>query len=260
MTWRGKRQLIALSVVALPFLIVAIWTIFLLSPEATCTDNRKNQGEVQIDCGGPCGPCELKHPKSLTLYWARVVKAKADSYDVAAEIENTNEVLSSGKINYEVLLMSGDVPVAIRRGSTYIFAQEKTHIIESNIETSRTPDGVDIKILTPEWVYRTDIKPNLVVDRREYKIEESEGKKQSVVEAIISNRTPLGFREVEVRVILLSKENNLVGVKKTVIDNLAPGQKQSVRLPWPEELEGEVTNIIVEPRVNVFESDAIMRP
>ncbi|MEM4397335.1 MAG: hypothetical protein QW757_01770 [Candidatus Woesearchaeota archaeon] len=39
--------------------------------EPTCNDNFKNQGEEQIDCGGPCPPCEkptLEKPSTIAIF------------------------------------------------------------------------------------------------------------------------------------------------------------------------------------------------
>jgi hypothetical protein len=42
--------------------------------EPTCTDNFKNQGEEEVDCGGPCPPCEhptLEKPSTIAIFMVR---------------------------------------------------------------------------------------------------------------------------------------------------------------------------------------------
>ncbi|MEM4397605.1 MAG: hypothetical protein QW757_03210, partial [Candidatus Woesearchaeota archaeon] len=42
--------------------------------EPTCNDGFKNQGEEQIDCGGPCQPCEkpsLEKPSTIAIFLAK---------------------------------------------------------------------------------------------------------------------------------------------------------------------------------------------
>src|SRR3989338_4310772 len=110
-SWRVRRQLIILLIFATPLAVVTFWAFSKFLPEASCTDNRKNQEELGVDCGGPCGPCELKDPKPVALYWTRVVPVRENSYDIAVEIENVNEVLSSADVEYEFTLRDNLGPI-----------------------------------------------------------------------------------------------------------------------------------------------------
>lgn len=262
MFWRRRRQIVAVLIVLLPTAGAGVWFFYsIVATPPSCVDNRKNQGETAVDCGGPCESCELKNPKPIVLHWARVVRVRKNSYDVAAEIENANEVLSSAKLDYEFVLRDDTVPIAVREGSTFLLAQEKTKVLEGNLSTTRDPTKVEFKIKSVKWEARKEFEPNILVEKREYKIEaDDKGKKYSVVEAILINKTALSFRTVAVQIILLDENGNLVGVNKTIIENFRSGERTIVRLPWPEELPGEVVGVIVEPRVNLFDSTVILRP
>jgi hypothetical protein len=41
------------------------FSIFQDSTSPTCTDNKQNQGEAGVDCGGPCKPCATCHDKIM---------------------------------------------------------------------------------------------------------------------------------------------------------------------------------------------------
>lgn len=259
-SWRARRQLIGLLIAAIPLILLGFWLFPKILPEPACFDNRKNQGEVEIDCGGPCAPCELRNPKTVTLFWSKAVPVGPSIYDVAAEVENQNEVLSAKKLEYEFTLFDAIGPVAIRRGRTFLFAQERLHLIEVGLGTTREPTRVEVKILKADWELRQDPKPNILVERRDYLVEEADNRRKSVVEAVISNRATLGFKEVEARVVLLDRNENLVGANRVIIENFLAGERRAVRFFWPEELPGEAATIIVEPRVNVFDPSIILRP
>lgn len=260
MTWRVKRQLIILLIAATPFVAVGLFIFIRSLPAPSCTDNTKNQGELGVDCGGPCGPCELKNPKPLTLFWARVVPVREGVYDVAAEIENENEVLSSQNVEYEFTLFDDFGPVAFRKGKTFLFAQERMHVTEANIVASRIPNRVSFKVVKVDWQFRKEPKPNIVVEKRDYRIEEHGGRKQSVLDTTIINRASLDFRSAEVTALLLNAEGNLLGANRITIEVIAAGARRDFRFLWPREIAETPVQIIVEPRINIFDSTTIIKP
>lgn len=259
-SWRAKRQLIIVSIPALLILSLGFLFFQRFLPEPTCFDNKKNQGELGIDCGGLCGPCELKNPKSIEVFWARAVLARPQNYDVASEIRNPNEVLYSSSMEYEFTLFDDFGLVARKVGRAFILPQERTHVIEANLNTTREPSRVEFKILNMDWQFKKLEQPNLVVERRDYKIIDADGKKQSLVEASILNKTPFNFREVVVNFAVLEKDGNLLGANKVLLENLLAGSRQVIKSIWPQELKGRAVTIIVEPRVNFFDPTIIIKP
>lgn len=259
-SWRVKRQLIVIFIPAL--LILGLGFLFFqrFLPELTCFDNKKNQSELGIDCGGPCGPCELKNPKSLETFWAKAVLVRPQTYDVAAEIRNPNEVLSSARVEYEFFLFDNFGLVARKVGRTFILPQERTHIIEANLNTTREPSRVEFRVSNIDWQFKKQERPNLIVERRDYKVVDMEGKKQSLVEASILNRSPFNFKEALVNFVVLDEQGNLLGTNKILVENLLAGSRQVIKSIWPQELIGEIATISVEPRVNFFDPAVIIKP
>jgi hypothetical protein len=43
--------------------------ISLPAPEPTCFDQVQNQGEEDIDCGGPCIPCTVEEASKSKSFW-----------------------------------------------------------------------------------------------------------------------------------------------------------------------------------------------
>ncbi|QQG45391.1 MAG: hypothetical protein HYW89_00420 [Candidatus Sungiibacteriota bacterium] len=260
LSWRARKQLtvlliIAVIIVGLGFLIVPKFL-----PEATCFDNKKNKNEFDIDCGGSCAPCELRNPKPLSIFWTRAVIARPGTYDVAAEAQNLNEELSSANVEYEFSLFDGLGLISRKTGKTFILPQERLHLIETNLVTTRAPNRVELRILNAEWQVNQVDKPNLIVERRDYKVMEENGLKQSVIEVSIFNRSVPDYRKVEVNFTVLDKEGNLLGVNKVLLEDLFSNSRKVVKSIWPEELRGVADTIIIEPRVNVFDPSAIQRP
>lgn len=257
LTWRAERQVITLAIVASALLGMIAFVVFRVYPAPTCFDNRKNQNETGIDCGGHCIPCELKNPKSVDLIWARVIPVRADSYDAAAEIRNANEVLGARTLEYEFTLFDGYGVIARKTGKTFLFPQERLHVIETDLATSRRPDRIEFRVLGVEWeLAKSEDMPNVVVERRDYRTTEEGGRKKSIVEASILNKMSVSYKKLEINFIVLDAMGNALGVNKVQLENLGANSRKIVTAIWPEELLGDVVRVDVEPRVNIFDAEA----
>lgn len=259
-SWRIRRQFLVFLIIALPFAAIGFYFVKNVLPQASCFDNRQNQGELGVDCGGPCIPCELKTPKKVELFWARAVLVKPNFYDLVAFVRNPNSILVSPKVEYEFALFDEFGLVSRKIGETFLLADERLHVIEPAIETKRIPTRVEFKVTNASWELKKEEQPNLIVERREYKIVEDNGRRQSVVEASIFNRSLFNLREVEVFFSLTDRDGNTLGVNKVLLENLDSDRGKIVKSIWPEELRGEIVVIDVEPRVNVFDSTVILKP
>lgn len=260
LSWRARRQLSAIFVVVLFIGVVLALNIKRFIPAPTCFDNKKNQGEVEVDCGGPCAPCELRNPKPIGVFWARAVPIRQNNYDVAAFIQNPNEVLASANITYEFALFDSLGEIARRGGKMFIYPQEQVHVVEAGLSTTRQPSRVEFKITSADWTVFKQDRPSLIVANRNYKVADISGRRQSTIEATIQNRSALDLREVAVTFLILDVNGNLLGTNRTVVNNLNANTSQPVVSTWPEELKGDVGSIEVEPRVNIFDPTIILKP
>lgn len=67
MSWRVKQRLKILSIIFIIFIFLFIYFFEKTKPEPTCFDGIKNQGELGVDCGGPCPPCRLFELKEIKV-------------------------------------------------------------------------------------------------------------------------------------------------------------------------------------------------
>lgn len=259
-SWRLTRQLTVVFVLSVMAAGISFWIIWRLLPPAVCTDNKKNQGEVGIDCGGPCAPCELKNPKPIIEFWARAVPVRPRVYDVAAEVENPNTLLSSQKFRYQFILFDEFGPIAVREGTTYIYSQERLHVIETNLETTRDAARVEFKIVGVEWQLRDEKYPNILVETQDYHLIKEGEQTRSIIESSVVNRTSYDFREVEFRVVVLDGQGNLLGTNHVVLDRFLSDSRRTIKFIWPEAFREDVGMIIVESRINIFDPSVIIKP
>ena len=259
-SWRARRQLVAFLIVVTPFVVVAFFVVKRAIPAPTCFDNKQNQNELGVDCGGSCLSCELKYPQPVKVFWARAVPVRENSYDVAAQIENPNEFLSSVDVEYEFTLYDQFGPVTKRTGKTFLYAQERTLVIEPDIETTRTASRAEFRIVSTAWQEKRDLAPTIIAERRDYSVAEDHGQKQGVVDITLFNKSPYDFANVEVQIAALDKDGNLLGVNIIEVEHFLSQSRQAIKAIWPQAFTTDVAVINVQPRVNIFDPHAILKP
>jgi hypothetical protein len=260
-SWRSRRQLIiaGIFVFSLGGIIYSFLPSFIVPP--SCTDGKKNQNELDVDCGGSCPPCELKNPKPIEVFWSRVVPTRQDTYDAVAYIRNLNEELSSPRVLYQFTLFEGSTPVAVRTGSTFLFGQERSYIIETNMKTIRLPSRVEFSIMDVQWQYREFQRPSLVVERQEYRVQEAGGNtKEGILEIVVLNRSAFDFKEIEILAAVFDEEGNLLGASRTAAEKFRSGERRAVKAIWPGGLGGNIGRIAIDPRVNLFDPFMVIKP
>lgn len=260
-SWRSQRRIGAILVVFIFLGVFGTVSYWRFKAPPTCSDNSKNQNELAVDCGGVCGPCELKNPKEVSVIWTRAVPVVGTVYDVVAFVKNTNEILASPSLEYRFTLSDERGIVAERVGKTYLYPQERTYIVEANIPVARAPARVEFFIIQSEWQIYEKSPPNITVHGKEYTLEqETASTSRSVVEAGLFNESPFDFRTVDVNFLLFDKDENLIGVNKTIVERFLTRTDRETRTVWPEVVAGGVVSVIVEPRVNAFSPTWVLQP
>lgn len=260
MDWRLKRQLKIIVTIFIVAALIAVWFSFKAYFTPTCFDNRQNGGEADVDCGGSCVSCEVKHAKDVAIFWTRGVAVRENSYDAVAYVENQNEAVSSPRLKYEFVLSDDKGEIARRKGESYIFPQERTYIIENAIEVSRPPSQVDFRVLQDEWAYASKPPPDLVVEKKEYGVQGDGALQNSVVRASIFNREPFGFREAEVIFVVFDNAGAVLGVSKVLAEEVRSGESHEVKALWPYKFSGNVGTIYARARANIFNPLNIEKP
>jgi hypothetical protein len=254
MDFRARRQLAVLAIVVLVAGGIGYLIYTRVSPPPTCQDNKTNQGEEDTDCGGPCISCAFKKQQPISIFWTRYVKVRENTYDVVAEIQNPNIKLASTSFVYEFQLYdTAGVLVASRKGTSYLYPGETTHLVEIGLTSGRIikkdDDGVKLVIKDTKWGLADRLGPDVIAGNREYAIEEDEsGARKSVVRAIIQNRTLEDIPNVEISTIIFDSASNVVGANRTILDSIAAGATTPVRFVWPSIVSESISSVAVEVR------------
>lgn len=218
--------------------------------QGTCFDNRQNQKETGVDCGGPCDPCPVNLKEPLTL-WTRFFPegGEQNSYDAAALIENLNYEWGSEKINYSFKLYDKDnILIVERRGGTFLNPKERVLIFENGIATGqRIPTRIVFNIeRIDNWKYTKKIPPSFTVLKKDFE------QKSSLLEIEIKNNSSDDLQNVYLTAALLNKEGNVFAASATKIDNLSALSISEASFTWREIFEKEPVKIEIFPRVNII--------
>lgn len=249
MDFRARRQLIILFAVFVIAAGIGFLIIRPYLPEPTCADEKKNQGEEEVDCGGPCLACAFKNQKNVDIFWTRFVKVRGNTYDVAAEVRNPNVKLGAASFRYEFKLFDGTgFLVASRRGTSFLYPGETAHLAEIGLTSGRVVTKTAIVLEDLKWMLNDSPRPDLIAGNREYVIEEGEEGKRSVIKALIANRTIQDVPNVVVSALAFDEDGNLLGVNRTRLEAVSANDVAAVRFVWPQAFPRSVSTILVEAR------------
>ena len=254
MDWRTRRQLMMLAVFLLVLLAMGFGTYYLFFYEpGTCFDAKKNQGEEEVDCGGPCAPCAFKHQKPVQVFFARFLQSRPTNYDIIAQIQNPNDHLAANPLLYRMRLFDDKgAEVGRRENQTYIYPNDKIYVVESNFVTERTVVEARLEIIDDEtkWEYTNEIRPDLTLGNKKYEVIRQDSVEVGRVTADLTNRSDYTYQEVNVRVALLDPDGNIMAAGATVVDKMKSGESRSMQFVWPAKPAGTVARIEMEARAN----------
>lgn len=250
MDFRARRQFAAIVVVFFVVLLPLGLFIYTSLPEPSCFDSKRNQGEEEIDCGGACIPCELKHPKEVSVLWTRFVPTREHTYNLVAEVRNQNIKLAAVKLPYEFRLFDDrGVLVEVRQGTTFLFSGETAHIVETNIVTRRMPKVLQLNIEGAQWVLTDVIPPDVVIGGKTLRVSPEGG--ETMLTASLINRSFRDFPEVHAVALLSDNGGNVVAASAIVEQGLVSGETRQIFFSWPRPLP-EDSRTVIEPRINTL--------
>jgi len=135
LTWSGRRKLIyySVGVVVLVVLVWVTWALFFNVPP-TCFDGKQNQGELGVDCGGPCSLLCADTAREPVLLWSRAFQTGPTSYTAAAYIQNNNPGAGAKNVAYSFQLFDANNNLVVKRDGVANLPPITTiPIIEPNI-------------------------------------------------------------------------------------------------------------------------------
>lgn len=251
-TWSSKRQISYLVMVLGFFAVVGFIFYFVYKPAPTCFDDKRNQNELGVDCGGVCQVACLEEVKPLKIYWARPLNVGAGWYDLVAQVENLNEDFGNRELPYVFSVYDADnVLITRRSGSTFVNPKEKFFIFESRVKTGdKEARKAFLEFSTSSvWEKITPIENDIYIERREFSNEP-----KPLLHLSVGNKGQNDLSNIKVITVLSDINNNVFAASATVVDKLLPNTRQEAYFTWLTPFASDPSYIDSIWRINSFKS------
>jgi hypothetical protein len=263
MNRRFQKQIIIASVYAIIWIFfIFIFWLLLKGPTPTCFDNKKNQGEIDIDCGGPCKACIKSLAQSINIIETGFVNTVYGRADLYALVENPNQNFGVALLPYKFSVYDATGNLVVEKfGKTFILPQQKRYIIEQAVPLKAPANEVKLIIDEPTWTELTNYEtPNIGIKNRVYRQSHPDEGGFMTLEGLIVNASSYDFDKVEVLAILRDQNQSVVAVGRSIHNTIRSGDERIFRIVWPSE-NLALSNASVEAYVltNVFDNDNFLK-
>lgn len=234
---RRKKQfiygLVYLSLVVVPVLVYAIAT----RPGPSCVDKKKNQGETEIDCGGPCAKCALKDVQDIEVIWKNFFPDGNDQVVAGAKIRNPNPHIGVSSFAYDITLLGPfGSTIGSVSGNAQLFPGQTKYIIDGPFLVSvKGVTDVRLSIRDIQWVREEEMPSKIQLSLKSIQIKPIEGGAAVEVSGLVSNSTALALSRVGVRVVIPDRIGVPLLASKTVLQDVASNEERFFRIVIPGE-------------------------
>lgn len=199
----------------------------MLSAQASCFDNRRNQGETDIDCGGTCESCELKNIKPLRISPVLIFDNGDGTLSTLTDLKNPNENYGGDRFLYKLSFYGPDRTLlnSLTRES-FIYPGEIKFIVEAglNIDPKQVVRaGFEVSDLSWRPIQEFSLPKAQV---RDIQTEVQSESRRVIVSGLLVNQNSFGLSKVTINVILFNKFSSETAVSKTSIENIQPSEER----------------------------------
>lgn len=250
LSWARKRQLNYILIVLGFFVLVGLVVFFIYKPVPSCFDNRQNQDELGVDCGGVCALVCPNQVRPLKISWTRPLKVGDGWYDLVAQVENLNPTFGNRDLPYTFSVYDADnVLITKRSGSTFINPNDIFLLFESRVETGpREAKKVFLEFPTSTpWEKVSSVEKDIYIERREFT-----NLPKPILHISVGNKSLRSYSNTQVITVLSDVNNNAFAASKTIIDRLEPNTQQESYFTWPSPFLSDPSYIDSYWRVNAF--------
>ena len=250
-SWATKRKFTYFSIATgILVIFLGLPAFFVVYQPPSCVDSKQNQGELGVDCGGPCSRlCNSQFFQPIVL-WARSARVVKGVYNVVAYVENNNLDGAAKQVPYRFKLYDTDgVLIRERTGRVDIPPHKGVAVFEDGVVTSeQIPTRVTFEFTTPPQWYRTASLDRGIVLSDKVLINEQSAPKLS---ALVENTSALPIGKTSFVALLYDADDNAISFSKTELDSLSNGASSYIVFTWPQPFLKKVYRIDIIPTVKL---------
>ena len=251
MKWSTQKQL-SYGIAFLLILIIVIGTptyfLFFNKP-ATCFDNKINQNETGIDCGGVCSrACMTDVIEDPIILWARAFPIANGKNNLVAYLQNPNINYISESFTYIFNVFDEENVLIGSREGTISAPYEKNFVVfEQAFDAGKRPIGKVTFDITSKvkWIKSPSEKTKFGISSDE--IVAVGG--IPTLTSTITNKTINNYSNFYVVAIVYDVYGNAMVVSRTLVDELRSSGKVIVVFTWPYLTNLKYSKIELLPRI-----------
>lgn len=207
-----------------------------LETAPSCFDNRLNQKEEEVDCGGPCESCLIRH--------LQPIQAKVEYFGIGGNTSailtfiNPNLEYGAESFNYSVNFLDANrgTLLSLKKTSFIYPAEAQKIVVEPNLKFDHRLIGSqpEVAISNIAWKPLTELnEPKFQFRQQKTEVSGS----QVTVSGLLSNREGVSFSRATVNLLIFrqfpDETSQLAGASKTILQNLQPFEERSFRIVVP---------------------------
>lgn len=262
-----KRDFKRLGIIFIYFLILGLIVAlfyFWLRPRESCFDQKINQNEEGVDCGGVCEKkCVLVPQAKLSVEKSGFVESGVSGeYNLYAEVYNPNNNFGSGHFEYDIQLKdSSGMILGQISGESFILPGERKYLTATNFRSAAAPSRVELLIGNVEWEeflsynYAKDLQLK-IVNQRYQEISSGIGFSESL--GLLKNESPFDFSLIKIIAFLKDSSGQIIAFGSTAMNTVRSGESREFKVFWPNRFPNDksVEGMEFQTEVNVFSSEA----
>ncbi len=252
-TWSSRRQLLygsIFSMIVLAIVGIPAYLYFFDKPE-TCMDQKQNQNETGIDCGGVCVRACVADvlPEPIQL-WARAFKVAGGVHNLVAYVQNANVNYVANPAEYVFKIYDKEnVLIGLKTGRSAVPPVKSFPIFEQSVDVGQREVGkVQFEFTEPlVWNRSASTRPELAVSEPRLKNASSSPR----IDAELVNNTLVRYEKIEVIAIVYGGGDNAIASSRTVVPVLGSQSQADLVFTWPLPFTEAVTKIDIIPKLPI---------
>lgn len=250
-SWSTSRQIKFGSIFILIVLILVgtpIYFIFFNKPQ-TCFDNKQNQNEAGVDCGGLCErACIQEVIAEPIILWSRAFEVSPGKYNLVAYVQNANVNHIADPVEYSFKIYDKDnILIGLREGRAGVPPVKTYPIFEQGLDVGeRMPAKVLFQFNEPfVWNKYTATKPEVTISELSVTGTTSEPR----ISTSIVNKTLNRFENIEVIAVIYGAKDNAIATSRTFVSALESRSEVPIVFTWPVPWTEVPTKIEIIPKL-----------
>lgn len=209
---------------------------FVFKPAPSCSDNKQNQKEVGVDCGGPCIPCEVKG-LSLATEELKIFPAGQNQITLLARVKNPSPnfpVRFSYKFNLGGTLLNKTLG-----GNTIIAPGASKYLVIPGVSiAAEDVKSIDLETTEPNWQSesKTEVK-NIGLS-----VQTNVDQVKITVTGTLVNKSAMSFRQIDLTALLFGREGEILNASTARLEKIEAFSEKQFIIFFPES-EGLMKNL-----------------